>query len=59
VAALVVLQAAPVLTEDGPEEGSPEHEAAIAGLSRYWTDLGFTVAAGDYMVLDEMAEILA
>lgn len=58
-AALVVLQAAPVLTEDGPKEGSREHKTALVGLRRYWSGFGFTAAAGDYMVFDDMAEVLA
>lgn len=58
-AALVVLQAAPVLNEDGPEEGSKEHKAALAGLRRYWAGFGFEEAAGDYLVLEDLADVLA
>jgi GNAT superfamily N-acetyltransferase len=54
--ALVVLQASPVLTDDGPEEGSPEHSAAKEALRRYWADFGFREAARDYLVLGEMAD---
>lgn len=54
--ALVILQASPVLTDDGPLEGSPEHAAAKAALRRYWADYGFREAAGDYLVLGEMAD---
>lgn len=53
---LVILQAAPVLTDDGPQEGSPEHAAAKAALRRYWMDYGFQDAAGDYLALGEMAD---
>lgn len=56
-AAMVVLQAAPVLTDDGPDEGSSEHEAAKAALRRYWTDFGFEPAGADYLVLHDMAEL--
>jgi GNAT superfamily N-acetyltransferase len=59
VATLVVLQAAPVLTGDAPEEGSKEHEAAKVALRRYWTGFGFADAAGDYLVLVDMTEVLA
>jgi GNAT superfamily N-acetyltransferase len=59
VAALVVLQAAPVLSDDGPEEDTPEHEAAKGALRRYWTGFGFVEAAGDYLFLGDMAEVLA
>jgi hypothetical protein len=48
--ALVILEAAP-LTDDGLEEGSPEHAAARAALRRYWMDFGFRNAAGDYLFL--------
>jgi hypothetical protein len=54
--AMVVLEAAPVLNDDGPEEGTPEHAAVKASLRRYWTDFGFREAAGDYLVLDDMAD---
>jgi len=54
--AMVVLEAAPVLTDDGPEEGTPEHAAAKTALRRYWTDYGFRDAAGDYLVLGDMAD---
>lgn len=53
---LVVLEAAPVLTDDGPQEGSPEHTAAKAALRRYWADFGFQDAARDYLALGEMAD---
>ncbi|TSE15041.1 hypothetical protein B1A87_003035 [Arthrobacter sp. KBS0703] len=53
---LVILQAAPVLTDDGPQEGSPEHSAAKAALRRYWADFGFQEAGGDYLALGEMAD---
>ena len=59
VAALVVLQAAPVLSDDGAEEDTPEHKAAKVALRRYWTGFGFEEAAGDYLVLGDMAEVLA
>jgi GNAT superfamily N-acetyltransferase len=53
---LVILQAAPVLTDDGPEEDSPQHTAAKAALRRYWADFGFHEAARDYLALGEMAD---
>lgn len=53
--ALVILQAAPVLGENGPMEGSPEHAAASRALRQYWARFGFKQAAGDYLVLNEMA----
>lgn len=56
--AMVVLQAAPVLTEDGPREGSPEHAAAKAALRRYWIDYGFQGADGDYLVLAATSDVL-
>ncbi|MHA7297716.1 hypothetical protein [Pseudarthrobacter sp. MDT3-1] len=57
-AALVVLLAAPVLTDNGPEEGTQEHEAAKAALRRYWMDFGFEEADGDYVAFRDMAQIL-
>jgi hypothetical protein len=45
-----------VLNDDGPLEGSPEHTAAKEALRRYWADFGFLGAAGDYLVLGEMAD---
>ena len=54
--ALVVLQAAPVLADGGPEEGSPEHAAAKQALRQYWADYGFQEAAGDYLVLGDVAD---
>lgn len=53
---LVVLQAAPVPGDGAPDEGTPEHRAAKAALRRYWADFGFREAAGDYLVLGEMAD---
>lgn len=58
-AALVVLQAAPVLGEGGPEEGTADHEAAKVALRHYWTGFGFEEAAGDYLVLGDMEAVLA
>lgn len=46
---LVILQAAPLLTDEDPQEGSPEHVAAKKALRRYWMDFGFREAAGDYL----------
>lgn len=54
--ALVILEAVPVLTDDGPMEGSPEHAAAKQALRRYWADYGLQDAAGDYLVLGDMAD---
>ncbi|MET3921078.1 hypothetical protein [Arthrobacter sp. UYEF20] len=54
--ALVILQASPVLTDGGPEEGSAEHSAAKEALRLYWADFGFQEAAGDYLVLGDMAD---
>ncbi|MET4144327.1 hypothetical protein [Arthrobacter sp. UYCo732] len=53
---LVVLQAAPLFSDEGPIEGSPEHTAAKAALRRYWADFGFQDASGDYLALGEMAD---
>jgi hypothetical protein len=55
---LLILQAGPVLAEDGPQKGSPEHVAAKAVLRRYWADFGFQEAAGDYLALGEMVDAL-
>lgn len=49
--ALVLLEAVPPLTEDGPEEGWPGYAAAKTALRRYWMDFGFREAAGDYLFL--------
>lgn len=57
-AALVIVEAAPLLSKDVPEEGAPEHEAAKTALRRYWEDFGFQSAYGDYLVLDAMAGVL-
>lgn len=54
--ALVILEASPVLDDDGPLEGSPEHAAAKVALRRYWADYGFLEADGDFLVLGEMAD---
>lgn len=48
---LVILEARPPLTDDGPEVVSAEHAAAKAALRRYWMDFGFREAAGDYLFL--------
>lgn len=47
--ALVVLEAAPLLGDDAPQEGSPQHLEAKKKLRRYWMDIGFREAAGDYL----------
>ncbi|ALV43367.1 hypothetical protein AU252_21170 [Pseudarthrobacter sulfonivorans] len=57
-AAMVILQAAPVLADGAPGEDTPEYEAAKAALRRYWEGFGFQPAAGDYLVLDDMADVL-
>lgn len=57
-AATVILEAAPVLADDGPEEGTPGHDAAKAALRQYWQGFGFQTAFGDYLVLDDMADVL-
>ncbi|MET1087872.1 MAG: hypothetical protein ABWY04_12265 [Arthrobacter sp.] len=54
-AALVILEASPVLTDDGPVDAGPEHAAAKA-LRRYWAGYGFQEAASNYLVPDEMAD---
>jgi GNAT superfamily N-acetyltransferase len=54
----VILEAAPVLTDNGPMEGSPEHMAGKAALRRYWESFGFQPAHGDYLVFDDMADAL-
>jgi GNAT superfamily N-acetyltransferase len=52
--ALVALRAAPLLEDDGPEEGTPEHETAKAQLRSYWETFGFVPVLqdelGDYLV---------
>lgn len=47
--ALVVLEAAPLLGDDAPQEGSPQHLEAKKKLRRYWMDIRFREAAGDYL----------
>lgn len=54
-AAMVVLEATPLLSDDDPEEGTPEHSAAKAALRRYWASFGFQPAARDYLVLKDIA----
>lgn len=54
-AALVILQASPVLTHDGPQEGSPEHIAAKKALQSYWADYGFQAVSRDYLVAGSIA----
>lgn len=49
---MVILQAAPVLEEDD-FEGSPEHMAAKAALSKYWQRYGFMPVAKGYLVFGE------
>ena len=53
-AGLIALRAAPLLEDDGPDEGTPEHEAAKADLRSYWESFGFIPilkgALGDYLV---------
>ncbi|MDQ0864645.1 hypothetical protein [Arthrobacter globiformis] len=50
--ALVILEAAPMLDDDAPMEGSPQHVAAKEKLRRYWMDFGFREAAGDYLYFE-------
>jgi hypothetical protein len=50
--ALVILEAAPVMDDDAPLEGSPQHVAARKKLRRYWMDFGFREAAGDYLYFE-------
>lgn len=57
-AALVIVEAAPLLGKDVPEEGTLGHDAAKAALRRYWEGFGFQSAYGDYLVLDSMADVL-
>jgi hypothetical protein len=51
--ALVVLRVAPRIKDDGPQEGTPEHDAAKAALRLYWESFGFIPVLdgefGDYM----------
>jgi GNAT superfamily N-acetyltransferase len=54
----VILQAAPALADGAREEGIPEHEAAKAALRSYWEEFGFRAADEDYLVLDDMADVL-
>jgi hypothetical protein len=51
-AAVVMLRAAPVLSGEVEEEGSPAHQAASEALARYWAAAGFRPLWRDYMVLD-------
>lgn len=46
---LVVLRAVPVPTDDAAGEGTPDYEAAKAGLRSYWQGFGFEEAGGDYL----------
>lgn len=57
-AALVIVEAVPLLSRDVPEEGTAGHDAAKAALRRYWEGFGFQSAYGDYLVLDAMADVL-
>jgi GNAT superfamily N-acetyltransferase len=50
--AVVILEAAPLLDDDAPMEGSPQHVAAKRNLRRYWMDFGFREAAGDYLYFE-------
>ncbi|WP_353711949.1 hypothetical protein [Arthrobacter sp. K5] len=50
--ALVIVEAAPMLDDDAPMEGSPQHVAAKEKLRRYWMDFGFREAAGDYLYFE-------
>jgi GNAT superfamily N-acetyltransferase len=54
--AMVLVEAVPELTDNGPMEGSPPYMAGRAALRRYWESFGFRVAHGDYLVFDDMAE---
>ncbi|MGO4186584.1 hypothetical protein [Pseudarthrobacter sp. TAF60_1] len=54
----VILQAAPAVADGAPGEGTREHEVAKAALRRYWEEFGFRAADGDYLVLDDMADVL-
>jgi GNAT superfamily N-acetyltransferase len=54
--ALVILQASPVLTDGGPEEGSQEYTAVNEALRRYRANFGFQGAAGDYLVLGTLVD---
>lgn len=53
-----ILAAAPVLTDDAPAEGTAEHDVAKAALRKYWMSFGFQPAHGDYLVFDDMADVL-
>ncbi len=57
-ASKVILEAAPVLTKDAPAEGTAEHDAAKVALRQYWESFGFQPAHGDYLVFDDMADVL-
>lgn len=54
----VIMQAAPVLTKKTPVEGSAAHELAKAALRHYWKSFGFQSAHGDYLVFEDMADVL-
>ncbi|MBT2249209.1 hypothetical protein JHV56_10910 [Arthrobacter sp. BHU FT2] len=57
-ASKVVLEATPAAAPDGPEAGTPAHDAAKESLRRYWKSFGFQPAHGDYMVFDDMADVV-
>lgn len=51
-AGLVMLQAAPVLSDGDAAEGSLAHKRVSRALVRYWGELGFRVLNDGYMVLE-------
>ncbi|MGX9900792.1 hypothetical protein ACW0JT_14640 [Arthrobacter sp. SA17] len=54
----VILEAAPLLTKKTPAEGSAEHDLAKVALRHYWESFGFQLAHGDYLVFEDMADVL-
>lgn len=58
-AELTILSPAPVLTDTGPEEGSPAHQAQVAALRRHWGGMGFYDIGGGYMARGGMETAMA
>lgn len=54
----VILEATPILTKNTPAAGSVEHGLAKVSLRHYWESFGFQLAHGDYLVFEDMADVL-
>lgn len=57
-ASKVILEAAPVLAKNTPAEGSAAHELAKVALRHYWESFGFHPAHGDYLVFEDITDVL-